>query len=148
MEVCINQTPNYQLNQWDKSDRIMMEDFNTDNAKIEAALSETMALAQKAPFAVGKLESYDGSKAITVDLGRQPQMVIVGNKNGFTNIITGQSSFAYPGHAVAMPGMPGLKSSYSTAGTNTTILEVTETGFTLKAGFSSDMKPYYYLALF
>ena len=83
----MNQTPNYQLNQWDKSDRIMMEDFNADNAKIEAALSETMALAQKAPFAVGKLESYDGSKAITVDLGRQPQMVIIGNKNGFTNII-------------------------------------------------------------
>ena len=68
----MNQTPNYQLNQWDKSDRIMMEDFNADNAKIEAALSETMTLAQKAPFAVGKLEGYNGSAAVTVDLGRQP----------------------------------------------------------------------------
>ena len=144
----MNQTPNYQLNQWDKSDRIMMEDFNADNAKIEAALSETMALAQKAPFAVGKLESYDGSKAITVDLGRQPQMVIIGNKNGFTNIITGQSSFAYPGHAVAMPGMPGLKSNYSYGTTGETVLEVTATGFKLYAGLSSSMKPYYYLALF
>ena len=35
----MNQTPNYQLNQWDKSDRIMMEDFNADNAKLDAALS-------------------------------------------------------------------------------------------------------------
>ena len=144
----MNQTPNYQLNQWDKSDRIMMEDFNADNAKIEAALSETMALAQKVPFAVGKLESYDGSKAITVDLGRQPQMVIIGNKNGFTNIITGQSSFAYPGHAVAMPGMPGLKSNFSAGTTGETALEVTATGFNLYAGLSASMKPYYYLALF
>ena len=144
----MNQTPNYQLNQWDKSDRIMMEDFNADNAKIEAALSETMTLAQKAPFAVGKLEGYNGSAAVTVDLGRQPQMVIIGNKNGFTNIIIGESNYAFAGHAVAMPGMPGLKSSYSAGGTNETILEVTETGFTLKAGFASGMKPYYYLALF
>ena len=144
----MEQTANFALNQWNKNDRIMMEDFNADNAKIEAALSETMALAQKAPFAVGKLESYDGSKAITVDLGRQPQMVIIGNKNGFTNIITGQSSFAYPGHAVAMPGMPGLKSNYSYGTTGETVLEVTATGFKLYAGLSSSMKPYYYLALF
>ena len=34
----MNQTPNYQLNQWEKTDRIRMEDFNADNAKIEAAL--------------------------------------------------------------------------------------------------------------
>ena len=32
------QTPNYNLNQWIKTDRIMMEDFNADNAKIDAAL--------------------------------------------------------------------------------------------------------------
>ena len=32
-------TSNYQLSQWDKDDRIMMEDFNSDNAKIDAALS-------------------------------------------------------------------------------------------------------------
>lgn len=42
----MNQTPNYQLNQWDKTDRIQMEDFNADNAKIEAALvQETSARA-------------------------------------------------------------------------------------------------------
>ena len=33
-----NQTPNYKLNQWEKSDRIQMEDFNADNAKIDAAI--------------------------------------------------------------------------------------------------------------
>ena len=33
-----NQTPNYKLNQWSKSDRVQMEDFNADNAKIDAAI--------------------------------------------------------------------------------------------------------------
>ena len=29
---------NYQLNQWEKSDRILMDDFNADNQKIDTAL--------------------------------------------------------------------------------------------------------------
>ena len=33
-----NQTPNYQLSQWERSDKIQMEDFNADNAKIDAVL--------------------------------------------------------------------------------------------------------------
>ena len=38
-----NHTPNYQLSQWERSDRVQMEDFNADNAKVDAALK---ALAQ------------------------------------------------------------------------------------------------------
>ena len=34
----MTKTTNYQLNQWAKSDRIMMDDFNADNQKIDAAL--------------------------------------------------------------------------------------------------------------
>ena len=33
-----NHTPNYQLSQWERTDRVLMEDFNADNAKIDAAL--------------------------------------------------------------------------------------------------------------
>lgn len=33
------QTTNYQLNQWEKPDRILMDDFNRDNEKIDAALA-------------------------------------------------------------------------------------------------------------
>ena len=33
-----NHTPNYQLSQWEKSDKVLMEDFNADNAKIDAAI--------------------------------------------------------------------------------------------------------------
>lgn len=34
----LNTTGNYQLNQWDGSDRILRTDFNADNAKIDAAI--------------------------------------------------------------------------------------------------------------
>ena len=34
----MKQTQNYHLNQWDKTDRIQMEDFNSDNEKTDAAL--------------------------------------------------------------------------------------------------------------
>ncbi len=33
-----SQTPNYGLSQWVKQDKVLMEDFNADNAKIDAAL--------------------------------------------------------------------------------------------------------------
>ena len=33
-----NQTPNYRLSQWERTDRVLMEDFNADNAKIDGAL--------------------------------------------------------------------------------------------------------------
>ena len=34
----MEQTANYGLNQWDAGDRILMEDFNADNAKVDQAL--------------------------------------------------------------------------------------------------------------
>lgn len=48
----MNKTEKYQLNQWELTDRIQMEDFNADNAKIDAALAEQAAvLAGKASHA-------------------------------------------------------------------------------------------------
>ena len=36
----MNYTQNYQLNQWEASDRVLREDFNSDNRKIDAAIAE------------------------------------------------------------------------------------------------------------
>ena len=36
--LSMNKTANFQLTQWEKTDRILMEDFNRDNAAIDAAL--------------------------------------------------------------------------------------------------------------
>lgn len=42
----MNQTTNYQLNQWEKTDRILMEDFNRDNANLETALAGKLGRSQ------------------------------------------------------------------------------------------------------
>ena len=39
----MTKTEHYNLNQWEKTDRVLMEDFNTDNAKIDAAIAEAKA---------------------------------------------------------------------------------------------------------
>ena len=45
----MRETSNYKLNQWDKTDRIKMEDFNSDNQKIDSQLHAAMQqLAQAA----------------------------------------------------------------------------------------------------
>ena len=36
----MNQTANFQLCQWEATDRILMENFNKDNEKIDTALKE------------------------------------------------------------------------------------------------------------
>ena len=47
----MNKTANFQLTQWEKTDRIMMEDFNRDNDAIDAALAQMQLLAQQAASA-------------------------------------------------------------------------------------------------
>ena len=37
--MAANQTTNYQLNQWEPTDQVLRTDFNTDNAKLDAALA-------------------------------------------------------------------------------------------------------------
>ena len=39
----MERTEQYQLSRWQKSDRILMDDFNADNAKIDAALAANAA---------------------------------------------------------------------------------------------------------
>ena len=139
-----SQTQNYQLNQWAETDQVLRTDFNADNAKIDAALT---GLRQPA-FKVGVLTDYDGSADVTVDLGRQPAMVMVGNRLGWSNIITTSSSTSDPGHAVALPGYPGYFSGTSGDSGINIALEITETGFLLHSGMLSSLRPYRYLAFF
>ena len=61
-----NQTPNYQLNQWERSDKVQMEDFNADNAKIDAALGTLAArVSQKAEQSALQAEVNARTAAIT-----------------------------------------------------------------------------------
>ena len=64
----MNKTANFQLTQWEKTDRIQMEDFNSDNAKIDAALksnADKAAALQTALAGAGncsiEIKSYTGN---------------------------------------------------------------------------------------
>ena len=66
----MNKTANFQLTQWEKTDRIMMEDFNRDNAAIDPALkgnADKAAALQTALASCGNcqigISTYTGTGA-------------------------------------------------------------------------------------
>ena len=68
----MTKTTNYQLNQWDATDRVLRTDFNSDNQKIDAAL-------KAAADAVAVLESPDRFvklKEVTVTADTEKDIVI------------------------------------------------------------------------
>ena len=66
----MNQTTNYQLSQWESTDRILMSDFNSDNSKIDAALAKTCQ-----PYLVDY--HGDGADSRTVTFPGKPLFVVV-----------------------------------------------------------------------
>ena len=88
----MNKTANFQLTQWEKTDRIMMEDFNRDNAAIDAALksnADKAAALQTALAGAGKCRI-----AVTGYTGK--------GKYGIEN--SNQLTFQYPPLAVFIFG--------------------------------------------
>lgn len=81
-------TPNYHLPQWEKPDRIMMEDFNEMCANLETGISKAQKTADAAkslgsaafspdqmPYVTG---SYNGNGGtLTVEVGFRPSFVII-----------------------------------------------------------------------
>ena len=118
----MTKTTNYQLNQWTKSDRIMMDDFNADNQKIDAALAALGGAIAAAPkIAVG---SYTGSGSCgassprTLTFAFQPKLVIVVENSwdylkAGTALISGQSLSAGIGGGTTSGACLGLTVSWS-----------------------------------
>lgn len=90
----MEQTMNYQLSQWDAEDRILREDFNADNAKIEAALS---LVAEQAALVThcGNCQLFygtytgKGSGATTLSFEKKPLMVIIMGDNIWITAVQG-----------------------------------------------------------
>ncbi|WP_312634503.1 hypothetical protein [Oscillibacter sp.] len=61
----MDRTEQYQLSRWQKSDRILMDDFNADNAKIDAALAVNAAAiaAEKATREAGAAAEESARKS-------------------------------------------------------------------------------------
>ena len=66
----MKQTAQFGLNQWECTDRVLMEDFNNDNQKIDAALAKTCQ-----PYII----SYtgDGNPTKTLEFPGKPLFVII-----------------------------------------------------------------------
>lgn len=118
----MTKTTNYQLNQWAKSDRIRMDDFNSDNAKIDAALKVNADAIAAVGYVTGTYTGT-GSYPRTVSLGFQPKAVVVTTNTGCTSS---------PFGGVFGVGMP--LSGYA---------EVTANGFTLKEEYVNQKNTVY-----
>ena len=119
----MTKTTNYQLNQWAKSDRIMMDDFNADNAKIDAALG---ALQIVTGIYTGS--GNDANCRVDVALGFRPEPVLVmANKFQFS----GNGAF----FALAVDTEDAADNGY---------LALTDTGFAAKSTLATGDGDTYY----
>ena len=87
-------TTNYGLHQWEASDDFLRTDFNTDFAKIDAALGEKADgedLAEVENLAEGKCRvvtgcyTGSGTSERTITLGFRPKVVAVDNMGSFSS---------------------------------------------------------------
>ena len=119
----MNQTTNYQLSQWESTDRILMSDFNSDNSKIDAALkSQAVAIAalqtETAGFGNCKIETvtytgnglYGSSHPTQITFSKQPTVFF----------ILGQSAFCM-GSKLAQQAVVAKHASYGATFTNPTL---------------------------
>ena len=149
-----NQTVNFGLNQWSAEDKVLREEFNADNAKIDAAfkamentMSAGLAAAQKAPCCVtGSYAGGANSSKTTVNLGFRP---------GFLVIIRGAEPIDSAA-AVAVIGNSDCRLSvrFNSSNPLDTAVTITDTGFTV-SGSSTDRygmnysgSTYYYTAFY
>ena len=111
----MNKTANFQLTQWEKTDRIMMEDFNRDNAAIDAALkssADKAAALQTALASCGNcqitISNYTGTgmqgenHPNTLTFSEPPLLVfILGPESGF--MARGRAMNAFQSSSNATP---------------------------------------------
>ena len=86
----MNYTQNYQLCLWDEDDRILMEDFNGDNTKIDAALKANAD-------AITDLEATVGDQAAELDA--------LGGRAGAQLLASGSAPVGENAFTISMAGV-------------------------------------------
>jgi len=158
-----NQTSNYKLNQWAAEDRIIREEFNEDNSKVEAALTElantkatqaavnglSAQLANKYgsdhPYIVSGNYTGTGTTTITVTTGFKPSLVMLFNPG---------ASAAGDNTYLVGDGSAQLLCTVSySQDIKTDALQLVSTGFTVNyqlspnvSGFNEEGQTYHYIA--
>ena len=119
-----NYTENYQLSQWSRTDQVRMEDFNADNAKIDAALkveadARTALAAEVSKLGNCRVEtwSYTGNyqygqdKPTVLTFSGKPVLAIIFARESFAFFTYGAAS--YPVYCKGMSNT-GSGLTYST----------------------------------
>ena len=124
-----NHTEHYSLCQWEPADKVLREDFNADNAALDAALARIEATASAAktqaqqlsdtayttgfpPFVAGTFTG-DGQASRLIELGFHPTAVLLFTGNGLTFV------------------SPNCYGGLATRGMSTGAVAVSNTGFTV-----------------
>ena len=101
----MNRTSNYNLCQWERQDKVQMEDFNADNAKIDAALAAVRDRVNSLTAAVHKVAAGhytgNGAESRTISVGFTPIAVFVCTDSGETYYHAYNDYNCYGGLAVA-----------------------------------------------
>ena len=128
-------TTNYQLNQWAAADKVLREEFNQDNVKIDTALAQKAdqsalnTAAAKIPKIAAGTYIGNGTASQFISLGFAPKAVFTCTYNGrtFSNVNYGflHGGLALPGHPVQHRYRETISSPYVFY----TGVEITETGF-------------------
>ena len=113
----MKKTTNYQLNQWEASDYVRREDFNADNAKLDAAIRA--AADGGAKLAVGTYTGTGDSTDTTVTVGFPIKALIIANGNS----LDGQNGLLiFSGQTIS-------------GGATGQVLWLTEDGFRVKTAY-------------
>jgi hypothetical protein len=79
-------TSNYNLSQWAGEDRILREDFNADNAKIEAALANAGNCKIAAGSYTGTGTSGSWAKSNSLTFAFVPKLVIIKDNSTYQQV--------------------------------------------------------------
>ena len=123
-----NQTPNLKLSQWEPDDEVLRTDFNTDNAKIDAAVAKCFQ-PDNLPWVmgtyVGTAESSGGSQ--TIVLGFKPKFLIIVGYSGSFGVAASWNGKTNSVSAITSSSGTGLISSE---------LTLTDNGFQVRRSTS------------
>jgi len=106
-----NVTPNLGLSQWEAADPVLREDFNRDNALLDAACAAIPKMAVGAYTGSGTFGPDQAVTEITFDFS--PRLVVVSpdstlNLHGALVLVRGQSAFNGTGFLTDSAGGLGL----------------------------------------
>jgi len=119
----MKQTENFALPQWEKDDRIMMEDFNAAMAAIDAALPK---------IAIGTYTG-DGTTNRFIEIGFTPKAVYLADGRGWPGFVYDRSYYLHGGLLVEGGSNPAFS--------------LAENGITVGGGSNENNAAFSYLAI-